>query len=1170
MGQHYSFEHYGPDNGLHHLAVHGLLQDQKGFLWVTTSNGLYRYDGARFQTFGLNDGLPSPRVHAIHESKQGILWVGTSSGAAMFDGRRFLPVDLGISREVPAKQAISSDAAGNVYIGTTKGLVVGTPAKSGREFIFARPRQDSPPHTAPVQGVHVDPDGIVWFDCGRSLCRMDAKKVTEIGLEDGLPPDHWESFLNDRSGNLWIRSTTKLFVHRRGGAFSPVYEGLPVATNASDLALDRAGNLLVATDAGLARRAGGKWELIGTKQGLRTDTISAVLTDREGSTWIGEWGNGLSRWIGDGEWVSWSKADGLQNPLVWAVRRDKRGTVWAGTDNGLYKLNEPDWSAKVKVWTKKDGLGENKIKAIATGPDDDLWIGTSPGGVTRFNARRGVIARFGTAQGLTEDRVIGLFADPEDRLWVSTATGLYRSTVLTLPNIRFERQQVPGGDTEEMFFRFFLDRDGRLWVGAAKGLVCWDRGAWKRFTSRDGLKRDGVTHIAQDSEGALWVGYREPLGVSRLTFPGGLMKAEHFTQQGTLSSDYILFIGRDARGWLWVGTDSGVDVLRQGKWHHIRRSDGLVWDDCAANGFSADEDGGVWIGTLNGLSHFHPRLHSVPKIPPPIYLTAVDFGGTGMGTAKGLRIPYKDRFFDVGFASPSFVGEKNMSFEYRLVGLEEAWKKTSQREARYPGLSPGEYEFEVIARTQDGLQSPSPARLTFEILSPWWQSWWFRLSCGCALLAVVAGIWSLRVRHIIEERRKLEAAVQERTRKLVSQNQVIAQQKQEIEVLLQKAREASSMKSQFLANTSHEIRTPMNAIIGMTSLALETTSAAEQNDYLRTVKDSAESLMALLNEILDLSKIEANRFELECEPFSLGECLDSAVKALRPIAASKGLDIVCNCCQDAPDVVAGDSFRLRQIIWNLVGNAIKFTSDGSITVSMQHQGIENGWVLRSFSVQDSGIGISPEKLSVIFEPFQQADGSTTRKYGGTGLGLDISSRLVEMMGGRIWVDSEPGKGSTFHFTARFRQSTEALAPCSTLTDDEQTDPGTTHEPLRILLAEDNTVNQRLAVRLLEKDGHTVTVVGNGREALEELESDTFDLVLMDVQMPEMDGMATTAMIRERESGSAIHIPICALTAHAMVGDRQACLSGGMDAYISKPIQPEELRKIIRKFSTRTV
>ena len=386
-------------------------------------------------------------------------------------------------------------------------------------------------------------------------------------------------------------------------------------------------------------------------------------------------------------------------------------------------------------------------------------------------------------------------------------------------------------------------------------------------------------------------------------------------------------------------------------------------------------------------------------------------------------------------------------------------------------------------------------------------------------------------------------------------------------VLLEKAQEASRLKSEFMANMSHEIRTPMNGIIGFTDLALDTTELSkEQRDYLETVKSSAASMMQLIDDILDFSKIEAGRLDVYPTPFSLRECVEGATKTLAAAARAKGLNLSCEVGPECPDAVLGDAFRLRQVLINLVGNAVKFTPAGSVRVKVATKSSPDRTLTIRFSVDDTGIGIPADKQELIFDPFRQADGSTTRKYGGTGLGLAISSRLVEIMGGRLQVESRDGRGSTFHFTCPFSLSDAAPRQ-------DRAPPACDSAEavvLSILLADDNAVNQALVTALLKARGHGVTLANNGREALSLLDGPPFDLILMDIQMPEMDGLQATAEVRRRERRTGEHIPIVAMTAHAMKGDRERCLEAGMDGYISKPVSVQDLLDLIAGIGARKV
>ena len=378
----------------------------------------------------------------------------------------------------------------------------------------------------------------------------------------------------------------------------------------------------------------------------------------------------------------------------------------------------------------------------------------------------------------------------------------------------------------------------------------------------------------------------------------------------------------------------------------------------------------------------------------------------------------------------------------------------------------------------------------------------------------------------------------------------------ELKLLVRQAQEVSRLKSEFLANISHEIRTPMNGIMGMTEVLLGTKLDADQQECLRLMKVSTDSLLGIINDILDFSKIEAGKLDLDRVHLNLRELVPDIVSSMRVIADKKGLSLDGQVASGVPDRLLGDPIRIRQILINLIGNAIKFTASGSVSVSVEPAGPDNPAALH-FAVRDTGIGIPENQQKHIFEAFRQADGSTSRKYGGTGLGLAICSHLTAMMGGKIWVESKPQAGSVFHFTAIL-----ALPEAKIAAAGEHTMSPPALRRLRVLLAEDNVVNQKVAVRLLERGGHTVVCAGDGREALEAFSRQPFDVVLMDVQMPNMDGFEATAAIRRIEASRQKQTPILALTANAMKGDRERCLAAGMDGYVTKPLRAETLFEAI--------
>jgi signal transduction histidine kinase/ligand-binding sensor domain-containing protein/CheY-like chemotaxis protein len=1159
--QRYNFKFYGEQEGLRDQVVQVVLQDRAGFLWVGTQNGLFRYDGSRFVEFTRNEGLPGTQIESLHESADGTLWVGTSSGLARRANDRFesIPIrtnDDEVAKAVVGRQGIASDSKNRLFLATERGLIRASPNNGRWQF------QRLTSSNISIRSVFVNSSDVAWFGCGTDLCTLDQDRVREVGAQLGLPGESWFAILGNTHGDLWVRSVQGVYRRKAGASRFEQLPGLPESRNTIPTAtLDLDGNILVPTDRGLARERSGDsaaaWELVNVDQDIGGEAISSVLADREGFVWLGLGGSGLARWVGYGEWQSWTQQEGLSRSSVWSIAKStgKDMRMWAGTRFGL---SVRDANGK---WTPRLVAGVEWARSVAPASDGSVWIAADSAGLVHFDAGSGATRRFqlGTA--------VHVLVDHQQRVWASTRQGLFR---MRAGSGTFERL-TPSGTTEDEGFEFAVeDAAGQIWVCGDLGLVLYTGETSRRFTVADGLKTNAVALAAPAADGSIWIGYREALGLTHLIFRNGQVHAEHVTagDGAGLHSDKAIFLAFDHTGRLWAGTDHGIDVYDQTRWRHFGRADGLIWDDCNDRAILADDDG-MWIGTSRGLSHYRPRKIPVPPISPNVVLTTVRFG-TESAASSGVianDIPYEHRDLYIQYAALTFAQDAGITFQIRIDGNLQERLSTDLNIA---SLEPGRHVLEVMARNSRGMWSVEPARIDFTIATPWYLSWWFRCACIGGLMILARLFWLHRTHRLRAERERLEKAVAERTKELSLEKAraefettVVQGQKVEIERLLVEAQQASKLKSEFLANMSHELRTPMNGVMGMTDLVLATTLVPEQREYLESARGAADSLLNILNDILDFSKIEAGRLDLNPIEFSLSEVLDTTHKMFALPVDAKELVYVSSVAPDVPDSLIGDPDRLRQILINFVGNAVKFTEKGSIAVRVERESIGPNSTLLRFEVRDTGVGIPEDKQGVIFESFRQADGSMTRKYGGTGLGLSICARLVELMGGAISVESELRKGSVFRFTARFGLAIERAVPVAEIAPSAPATP--TEHPevlLRVLLAEDNAINQRLATRLLEKRGHQVILAATGREALAKLEEHEVDVILMDVQMPDMNGLQATGLIRESEKQRGWHIPVIALTAHTIKGDREKCIDAGMDAYITKPVNAQELIAVL--------
>jgi diguanylate cyclase (GGDEF)-like protein len=749
--QEYNFRNFGVSEGLNNLAIRQIFQDRVGFIWVSTENGIFRYDGDRFETFGQEQGLPPNSRATLGDAPDGSLLVGGDFGLYQLSGKRFqkLPADF---KTISWAQGIQSDSKEHTFIGTEVGLEE-LYSESGKEGFAVRKFPQPPGASGPdAYGVLVDGD-TVWYGCGEELCRVDGNRTTVFGRDSGLPDRALLAIQKDREGNLWVRAKNAgVFVLPLGQArFRRPDSSIP-GSDMGLVATDAEGRILIPSSDGLLIRDQKGWQKIDRSAGLR-GAVYVAYEDRQHTLWIGLAGRGLAEWRGYREWENYSSASGLASDIVYEILPRPDGSLWVATEGGLFRGTRQAFGI---VWNKVAGLFGFPVHSIQLAPTGDIWAGTETHGVARIHARTGSVQWFGKEQGLLGSAAYTLRFDRERRLWAATEAGLF---VARAPYQRFSRvTDLP----PNRIWAIAQGTDGTIWVGGADGLFAFSGGRWRNWTQTDGLSNQEVLSLGADAGDTMWAGYRYGGGIDRIhPRVGGITIEKGVQRSGT--DGLVYFLDTDASGRMWVGTEKGVDVWDGSRWSHYDSGDGLAWDDCNLNAFAEEADGTVWIGTSGGLSRFKPGPQSVSEEPPQVVFTTLAIGGEDVSGQNNPSFSINSSSLVARYSTPNAPRGNAVVFRYRLEGANSVWTETAQRELQFAALAPGTYRLQVEARDSDESWKGQGTEFPFKILTPWYWTWWF---VGvCALIPVSLGLGLIRLRMLAARRREreLQSLVEEKT-----------------------------------------------------------------------------------------------------------------------------------------------------------------------------------------------------------------------------------------------------------------------------------------------------------------------------------------------------------------------------------------------------------------------
>ncbi|HUX39017.1 MAG TPA: two-component regulator propeller domain-containing protein [Rectinemataceae bacterium] len=1196
-----SFTVLGSKDGLSNTSVSGIAQDSKGFIWMGTQGGLVRYDGSTFKTWQNQpfnpNSLSTDLVQTLYIDKDDTIWAGTYYGLDRFDPAtgsfKIFKTEAGRPDSLSANLviAIERDAEGSLWVGTANGLDRLDEKTGSFVRYFNQPGNPrSIPHNT-IRAIHSDRSGRLWIgtagggfalynpasDDFTVLAGSPEKTAPPPGGTKGPPPSlAMQAIAEDTDGILWLGEWgTGLVRYDPTTGDTRTYR-LPdervYVVNTADPALVRVGTwggglfILDKTSGSITAYRHSK--AFGT---LPHDVVYSMLQDASGELWIGTNGGGVARLDRDSEaYTTWTadpdNPNALPNGKILSILIDSKKSLWVSVYSGGIQRLDPStgtWKHFRHNSADPSGLADDTCPYLYEDREANLWVATNSGLCLfdRAHQRFEKIPHFGGIDSPDADIVYSILEDRKTSgvYWIGTYTkGLYRWDRRDGTWTRWSHDPKDQDSlSDNLVNTLAWDRHGRLWIGTNNGLDRFEDGKFVKYyydpANRKGLSSSAILSILVDSRGAMWLSTRSG-GLDRLETDEGTFS--HYTREDGLPNNNVYCVIEDFSGDLWILTQTGIarrdkstgtiKVVTLGK-----SLDGATYNQGAAVG----PDGRLYFGSVGLVTAFDPARYATNTHVPPVFVT--DFIAANQpkivqpeSGGPALHLASWENSVEFRFSALDFRDPTQNSFAWKLEGFDKNWTISSTRHfASYTNLDGGSYVFRVKASNNDGLWNDRGAAIRFTVENPVWKS-------PAALLLYLLLIALLGYGFATLRSNRLLAA---KVRELTETRGQLQKASADAQRLADEAGAATKAKSDFIAMISHEIRNSLNGIIGVAELLSKGGLDRRQAEEIAVIRQSGNILLSLVNDVLDLSKVETDRIDLENLPWRPRELAERLRALHEKDAGERNIELSIEVSPSIPEIVGGDPTRIQQVLENLLSNAMKFTERGSVRlfIDRDNGGAEGGERLRLI-VTDSGTGIGPEKLATIFEPYRQADASINRRYGGTGLGLSIVKRLAILMGGDISVSSRPGEGSTFSAVIPLLPAPDLSAVTETLREGAAAG-------MRILIVDDDPVNRRVAASLIEWLGGNSLGLESGESALEAFAEGAWDLVLLDEMMPTMDGFETAGLMRkeERLRGTA-RVPIFSMTAR-LEGDVKArCEEAGMDGILAKPITLESLGAVLKR------